>query len=94
MSDETGVIDNPQEHWTKVAQSTLVGRKIVAVRYLSDREVERLGWTSRSVIFELDNGCLVWPTMDDEGNDAGAIFTTDRHGHTLPAIRVQSGEYA
>lgn len=94
MIDEIAVINNPQEHWTKVAQSTLVGRKIVGVRYLSDREVERLGWTSRSVIFELDNGCLVWPTMDDEGNDAGAIFTTDLHGHTLPVIRVQSGEYA
>lgn len=80
------VISDTEKHWTKVASDTLVGRSIVGVRYLTGEEVERLGWHSRSVIFELDNGHLVWPSSDDEGNDAGAIFTTDPKGSTLPVL--------
>ena len=80
------IIKNPEKHWTKVAKDTLVGRSIVAVRYLTHEEADRLGWYSRSVIFELDNGTLVWPSRDDEGNDAGAIFTTDPKGSTLPVL--------
>ena len=81
------IIENPTKHWEKVAATVLVGRKIVAVRYLSSDEREGLGWDCRSVVFQLDNGTLVWPSADDEGNDAGALFTTDKRGDTLPVIR-------
>jgi hypothetical protein len=54
---------------------------------LTNDEAERLGWSSRSVILELDNGDLVWPSRDDEGNDAGALFTTNSKADTLPVIR-------
>jgi hypothetical protein len=74
-------------HWEKKAAQVLVGRTIKAVRYLYPEEVENLGWYSRSVVFELDNGTLVWPSADDEGNDAGALFTTDGRADTLPVIR-------
>ena len=80
------VIENPQEHWSNVAASVLLGRKIVAVRYLDKEEAEHLGWYGRSVVIELDNGVLVWPSSDDEGNDAGALFTTDKRVDTLPVI--------
>lgn len=73
-------------HWEQKAASVLVGRKIKAVRYLTQKEVESLGWYSRSVVIELDNGVLVWPSSDDEGNDAGALFTTDERADTLPVI--------
>ena len=74
-------------HWERKAAQVLVGRTIKAVRYLYPEEVENLGWYSRSVVFELDNGTLVWPSTDDEGNDAGALFTTDERADTLPVIR-------
>ena len=80
------IINNPEKHWAKVAEAALVGRTIVGVRYLDQDEADRLGWYSRSVIFELDNGTLVWPSRDDEGNDAGALFTTDRKAMTLPVL--------
>jgi hypothetical protein len=76
-----------ENYWVKKAQSVLVGRTIVAARYLTTSEADRLGWERRSVIFELDNGDLVWPSRDDEGNDAGALFTTNSKADTLPVIR-------
>ena len=80
------IIQNPSEHWAKVAQAALVGRTIVGARYLTNEEAGRLGWRERSVVFELDNGHLVWPSMDDEGNGAGALFTTYPESDTLPVL--------
>jgi len=76
-----------ENHWVEKAQSVFVGRTIVAARYLTTDEAENLGWCNRAVVFELDNGTLVWPSADDEGNDAGALFTTDERAGTLPVIR-------
>lgn len=77
-----------KNYWIEKARSVLVGRTIVAARYLTNDEAERLGWSSRSVILELDNGDLVWPSRDDEGNDAGALFTTNSKADTLPILRT------
>ena len=74
------------KHWEKKASLILVGRKIKAVRYLYPNEAEGLGWYGRSVVIELDNGVLIWPSTDDEGNHAGALFTTDKRADTLPVI--------
>lgn len=74
--------------WTKDAAKLLVGRKIVNVRYLTDEEQnEELGWGSKSIVLELDNGLLLYPSADDEGNDAGALFTSDEKLPTIPVIR-------
>lgn len=80
-------IQNYNEHWSNVAASVLLGRKIVAVRYLDEDEADRLGWCSRSVVFKLDNGHWVWASRDDEGNDAGALFTTDSRATILPVLQ-------
>lgn len=74
-------------HWTKIAQKQLVGRKIRSVRYMTNEERDQLGWFRRPVIIELDNGHLIWPSADDEGNDGGAIFTTDERQPILPVAR-------
>lgn len=52
----------------------LVGRTIVGVRYLDVGEISRLGITHQPVCLQLDDGALLWPMADDEGNDAGALF--------------------
>lgn len=77
---------NPHSHWTDVAKAVLYGRRIVDVRYMEREESEGLGWHRMAVVIELDNGTLVWPSMDDEGNGAGALFTTDPNGATLPVL--------
>ena len=52
----------------------LVGRTITGVRYLNASEVSRLGIAHHPVCLQLDDGALLWPMADDEGNDAGALF--------------------
>jgi hypothetical protein len=41
---------------------------------MGDRDVEALGWDRSAVMLVLDDGTLLYPSSDDEGNDAGALF--------------------
>ena len=53
----------------------LIGRKIVAIRWMTTRETEQLGYIGASpVIIKLDDDTLLIPQMDDEGNDGGALY--------------------
>lgn len=63
----------PEQRWKKAACDALVGRKIMAVRYMSHEEAERLGWEARGIVLQLDNGLLIFPAQDDEGNGPGAL---------------------
>ena len=78
MSNET--------EWLKLMNDKLAGRKIVKVRLMKKEEAEDLGWYSRSVVLHLDDGNLLYPSRDDEGNDAGALFTNDEELSTLPVF--------
>ena len=60
--------------WLKKVNEVLKGRTIVSVRYLSDKEMDLMGWYSRPIAFQLDNGTLCIPSADDEGNNGGALF--------------------
>jgi hypothetical protein len=76
-------------HWVRKAGKALVGRKIVGVRYLSDEEVDGLGWTQSVLVIHLDDGSILFPSMDDEGNNGGALFGQTKDGESLdfPVIR-------
>ena len=67
-------IKNETEHWNNEAKKTLLGKRIVDVRYLTDAEMEVLGWTKRPVYFKLDDGTFCFISMDDEGNNGGSLF--------------------
>ena len=73
-------------HWTKVASDMLLGRKIVKVRYLLAEEAEEMGWDHRPVVLQLDDGNIIYPSMDDEGNNGGAMFTNNEDNPCLPVI--------
>jgi hypothetical protein len=75
-----------KDRWLRKIRPTLIGLKITHVRYLSDKEVENLGWNSSGVVIRFDNGMSMWPSADDEGNDAGALFTTDEELDVIPVI--------
>lgn len=72
--------------WSDKAEKLLVGRNIVGVRYLNDEEMQSLGWTYRAPVLILDDGALILPSSDDEGNEAGALFTTYDELPTIPVI--------
>jgi hypothetical protein len=75
-----------QNRWLHDIRPILVGRTIKAIRYLCTGEVDDLGWQRSSIVLELDDGTQLWPSADDEGNDAGALFTTNPDMPTIPVI--------
>lgn len=77
-----------KQRWQREAQKHLLGRRIAGVRWMTADEQEQLGWDNAAVVLELDNGTLVWPAADDEGNGAGALLGVDDSGNDidLPVI--------
>ncbi|MEM9281832.1 MAG: hypothetical protein AAGA96_08400 [Verrucomicrobiota bacterium] len=71
-------------NWELKAKKLLVGRKIQSVRYMTVEEAEEWMFTSRPLVLKLDNGLFLIPLSDDEGNDGGALFTTDPEVEVLP----------
>ena len=74
-------------HWVREAKKLLLDRKIVGVSYLTKQEIEAGGWTYSGVILTLDDGTKIYPSSDDEGNNAGALFSTNKKINCLPVIR-------
>jgi len=64
----------------------LIGRKIVCIRPLSDEDRKLEGWEQThgaTSVIELDNGTLIYPSADDEGNGPGTLFGRDKKGNTF-----------
>jgi len=57
------------------------------VRYLSQDEANDLGWTERSIAFQTNDGTWFFCSADDEGNNGGALFTSNENISCLPVIR-------
>ena len=76
-----------EARWVKYAEDRLKGRTIVGCRYLSKTECQGLDWYKRPIVMILDNGTFVFPTMDDEGNNGGALFgQSDDEEMTFPVL--------
>ena len=75
-----------EKEWTGYAKKLLLHRKIALVRYMTEEEQAEIGWYSRSIVIQLDNGIALFPSRDDEGNDAGALFTSDEDLPIIPVI--------
>lgn len=73
---------------TKEASDILLGRTIKHVRYMTPEEMEWIGWWKCPVVMILDNGTIIYPSTDDEGNDGGAIHysTKDGNGSCIPVL--------
>ena len=62
--------------WEKLVSKHLVGRKIIKVKWLSANETEEIyGWDQQPCEIYLDDGTILTPRSDDEGNVSGAIGT-------------------
>ena len=69
MSDRTkGYTD-----WSSVANTVMLGKKIVKVGYIDKEEAANYMWNSRGIYFVLDDGTKCIVMRDDEGNDAGVL---------------------
>lgn len=80
------MIKNPRKYWTDKVDKYLVGRTIVKVEYLPKEEVEEYLWSNTPIAIHLNDGGILIPSMDDEGNDGGAILTNYKELLTIPVI--------
>lgn len=59
---------------------TLIGKRIVKIRKMTPDEFDANGWDflpwKPCVVIELDDGTLLYPSTDAEGNGSGEIFWT------------------
>jgi hypothetical protein len=79
--------DNIQDG-SNEASRILLNKRIVQVRYMTEQEQQAFGWYHKAVVIQLEDGTLVFPSKDDEGNDAGALhYIKDGEGdYCLPVI--------
>lgn len=75
-----------KKQWLARVAPALKGRTIANVRYTTDAEMRQMMWGQAAVVLVLDDGTELWPSRDDEGNNAGALFTTIQGLETIPVI--------
>jgi len=63
----------------------MIGKKIVSIRPISKAELEEEGWDGHGAtsVIELEDGTIIYPSSDDEGNNAGTLFGKDKNGQTF-----------
>ena len=68
------------------------GAKITKVRSMTNAEYEREYWDNDAnnpvYVLELDNGCVIFPSCDYEGNGGGALFGHDNKANKEFTIAV------
>ena len=72
--------------WNKKASDFLVGKTIKSVRYMTDKEMNDFMWYHKPVIIDFTDGSWIIPQSDDEGNDGGALYTSDENLSIIPVI--------
>ena len=61
--------------WEATANKILLGRKIVSIKWMGEEEAdESFGWNKRPVKLMLDDGTILIPQCDYEGNDGGVLL--------------------
>tara|TARA_R100000988_G_scaffold103400_1_gene82169 strand:+ start:508 stop:762 length:255 start_codon:yes stop_codon:yes gene_type:complete len=84
------MIKNVEKHWTDLAKKHLIGCQVIKVEYMKPKEVEDWMWYKAPLclLMSKPNGEQFWmfPSMDDEGNDGGALFTTIEGYGCIPVL--------
>jgi len=72
----------------------IVGQRIIGLRELTDKELEEEGWERDAVdgpatVLELDNGSILYPMRDGEGNGPGVLIQRkkDKTWYIMPPPR-------
>jgi hypothetical protein len=83
MSD----FENTKKKLGEMAAKNMVGRTITEVRYMTKAEQKQFGWDVATIIIFFDDHSHIIPSMDDEGNNGGALFTSFVDMQCIPVIR-------
>ena len=61
---------------TSEIDTSIIGATIVDIRPMTKEEMNKEGWRKNEIpsCLVLSSGTILYPSMDTEGNDAGALF--------------------
>ena len=54
--------------WEVKCRSSLKGKTVEEVRYMTKKEAEQMGWFSRPLVIFFNDGSHIFASADDEGN--------------------------
>jgi hypothetical protein len=66
-------MEDIMKDYMKQLKSQLLNRKIIAIRYMTDVEMNQFGWFKKPLVIQLDDNTFIIPQSDDEGNNGGAM---------------------
>lgn len=74
--------------WTGSRVPWPEGRTILAVRWMTDKELRNEGWDDRGggIAIDLNDGSILFASQDDEGNGPGALFAISPKGEAVAVI--------
>ena len=90
MDDERKLIKMKRKntYWQDLVNKHLVGKYITKVEWLNPKDTKKLlGWNFQPCELHLNDGTIITPSQDDEGNDAGALFTNINELPIIPVFR-------
>ena len=73
-------------NWQKRIEKHLLGKSIIKIEYMSEKDSKEQGWHNRPIQLLLNNGVWLTMTSDDEGNNGGAIHTNIEELPIIPVI--------
>ena len=90
MDDERKLIKMKRKntYWQDLVNKHLVGKYITKVEWLNPKDTKKLlGWDFQPCELHLNDGTIITPSADDEGNNAGALFTNIQELPCCPVFR-------
>lgn len=79
---------NKHKYWQDLVNKHLVGKYIAKVQWLNPKDSKKLlGWDYQPCEIHLNDGTIITPSADDEGNNAGALFTNIQELPCCPVFR-------
>ena len=64
--------------------NAILNKKIVMIRYMTDLEMQAFKWSRKAIIFQLEDGTLLFPSIDEEGTNAGFQMIMEKNGSFIP----------
>ena len=72
--------------WEKDINDKLRGKTIMGCRYMTEKEMEDHMWNKKALAIMFTDGTTIYASADDEGNEAGSIFTNIKELPIIPTI--------
>ena len=70
--------------WSGDATKIFKGKTVRKIEYLTDDEMNHMGWYSNAPVIVFTDGSWIIASSDDEGNEAGALFTSAPKMNVIP----------